>query len=602
LKLATSNLKPEKEIGVVRKDWRGRIRIALVYPNLYRVGMASLGFQTVYALFNEIESVVCERFFLSPGGKPHSNAPLISSESGKPLTDFDIIAFSISFENDYPNLLTILDQCKVPLLANDRDLSYPLIVVGGVACFLNPEPLAAFIDCFLIGEAEELIPAFIAFCDQSDYVNMLPPSKISTYSRNAKSQFLANLANTVPGIYAPLLYKTEYQDDRTIKSFQAQDLFNSVPTSVSRQYAPDLSRFSTHSIIVSSEAAFSNTYLIEIGRGCPHGCRFCSAGFIYRPPRFRSSAHLNQNIDRGAAMTAKIGLLGAAVSDLPEIGQLCLNAIRNNISLSFSSLRADAITPELTLAMRHSGVKTATIAPDAGSERMRRVINKGLTETDILNAAEMLVKNGVLNLKLYFMVGLPTETTYDVEAIADLCEKIKAVFLESSRPNRRIGQITVSLNAFTPKPFTPFQWVPMDSTRLLKSKIRRIRKRLRKMHNVRLQVNSLRQAYLQALLSRGDRRVSEILLLARKNKMNWPKTFKEASIHPDFFSLRERPLDEHLPWDFIDHGISKAFLLNEYHRALQAKTTPSCPMKNCPECGVCLTKKVTKFKGLSACD
>jgi radical SAM superfamily enzyme YgiQ (UPF0313 family) len=574
------------ETGVIRKSWRGRIRIALVYPNLYRVGMASLGFQTVYALFNAIDSVVCERFFLAPQEKSHSRVRLQSSESGKPLTAFDIIAFSLSFENDYPNLLTILDTVRIPLQAKDRDRSYPLIIAGGVACFLNPEPLAAFIDCFLIGEAEELIPAFIAVCEQTDYFNT-HPVKSAQSGKKAKSRFIADLADNVPGLYAPLLYETDYKVDLTIKSFHAKDSSNGVPVSIIRQYARDLNCFSTCSTIVSRGAAFSNTYLIEIGRGCPHGCRFCSAGFIYRPPRFRSSAHLSQNIASGMTMTDKIGLLGAAVSDLPEIGQLCDYATRNNISLSFSSLRADAITPALTLAMRHSGVKTATIAPDAGSERMRRVINKGITETDILSAAEKLVKNGILNLKLYFMVGLPTETTDDVEAIADLCLKIKAVFLEYSRANRRIGEITVSLNAFTPKPFTPFQWVSMDTTRLLKSKIKRIRKRLQHTANVRIQVNSLRQAYLQASLSRGDRRVSEILLSACKNRWNWPKTFKETPIHPDFFSLRERSQNEYLPWDFIDHGISKAFLRNEYHRALQAKTTASCPMLDCHQCGVC---------------
>jgi len=554
--------------------------------------MASLGFQTVYTLFNQIESVVCERFFLPPAGNPRSKTSLQSSESGKPLTDFDIIAFSLSFENDYPNLLAILDQGGIPLLARERGLSYPLIIAGGVACFLNPEPLAAFIDCFLIGEAEDLIPEFIARCEQTEYVHLY----LLKEGRNVKSRFLADLANTVPGVYAPLLYKTEYKTDQTIKSFQARDPYTGAPPCVCRQYTPDLSRFSTQSAIVSSKAAFSDAYLVEIGRGCPHGCRFCSAGFIYRPPRFRSFAHLNRNITQGAAMAPKIGLLGAAVSDLPEIGRLCESAIRNNTALSFSSLRADAITPELTQAMRHSGVKTATIAPDAGSERMRRVINKGLTEADILNATEMLVKDGILNLKLYFMVGLPTETTDDVEAIADLSEKIKAVFLQASRPNRRMGEIAVSLNAFTPKPFTPFQWAPMDSTRLLKTKISRIRKRLQPMHNVRLQVNSLRQAYLQALLSRGDRRVSDMLLLARKNRWNWPKTMKEAPLHPDFFSLRERLPDEHLPWDFIDHGISKQFLLNEYRRALKAKTTPACPMKDCNKCGVCLTQQGGKLK------
>ncbi|MDM8553744.1 radical SAM protein [Desulfococcaceae bacterium HSG7] len=575
-----------KEVGVIRKGWRGRLRIALVYPNLYRVGMASLGFQTVYALFNEIDSVVCERFFLAPQAKPYSRVRLQSSESGKPLTAFDIIAFSLSFENDYPNLLTILDTARIPLQANDRDSSYPLIIAGGVACFLNPEPLAAFIDCFLLGEAEELIPAFIAACEQTNYFNT-PPVKSSQYGKKAKLRFLADSANNVPGFYAPLLYETDYKADQTIKSFHTQDSSSGAPASIIRQYSRDLNCFSTCSAIVSREAAFSNTYLIEIGRGCPHGCRFCSAGFIYRPPRFRASAHLNQNIASGMTMTDKIGLLGAAVSDLPEISQLCAYAIRNNTSLSFSSLRADAITPALTQAMRHSGVKTATIAPDAGSERMRRVINKGITETDILSATEKFVKNGILNLKLYFMVGLPTETTDDVEAIADLCLKIKAVFLESSRANKRIGEITVSLNAFTPKPFTPFQWVSMDTTRLLKSKIRRIRKRLQRIDNIRLQVNSLRHAYLQALLSRGDRRVSKILLSACKNRWNWPKTFKETPIHPDFFSLRERPQNERLPWDFIDHGISKTFLRNEYKRALQAKTTVPCPMQDCHQCGVC---------------
>ncbi len=589
MKLVTSNLKPiNAEIGVIRKDWRGRLRIALVYPNLYRVGMASLGFQSVYALFNSIESIVCERFFLSPRGKPHSKISLQSSESGKPLTAFDIVAFSLSFENDYPNLLTILDLSGIPLQAKERDLSYPLIIAGGIACFLNPEPLAAFIDCFLIGEAEELIPSFIAAYEQTDYLN----TSQTKYSRKTKLQLLADLATYVPGIYAPLLYEISYKSDLTIKSFQPKASSNSAPNSVCRRFTHDLSCFSTCSTIVSSGTTFSNTYLIEIGRGCPHGCRFCSAGFIYRPPRFRSLTHLKRNIDSGAVMTDKIGLLGAAVSDLPEIGQLCAYAIRNNTYLSFSSLRADAITPEILEAMRYSGVKTATIAPDAGSERMRRVINKGVNEKDILSAVERLVKNGILNLKLYFMVGLPTETTEDVEAIADLCEKIKAVFLESSRPNKRIGKITVSLNTFTPKPFTPFQWVPLDTTRLLKSKIRRIRKRLQHNANIRLQVNSLRQAYLQALLSRGDRRVSRILLLAHKNGWNWPQTFKETPICPDFFSLRERMPDECLPWDFIDCGISKDFLRNEYQHALQAKTTVSCPMQDCYKCGVCLTEKL----------
>lgn len=542
--------------------------------------MGSLGFQTVYALFNAMESVVCERFFLGSKGKDHGQAVAQSLESGKALADFDVIALSLSFENDYPHLFDILGQSGIPLLAKERDQYGPLIIAGGVACWLNPEPLAPFIDCFLIGEAEKLIPPFLTALQRTAHFKSISNRSIIS----DKHRFLADMANAVPGLYAPLLYETTYAANGAIESFQPLE---SVPASIPRQYAETLSHFSTCSTIVCQDAAFNDAYLVEIGRGCPHGCRFCSAGYIYRPPRFRSLAHLKQDIQQGAKITRKIGLLGAAVSDLSEIGPLCASASKQNIALSFSSLRADAITPELTAAMQRGGVKTAVIAPDAGSERMRRVINKGITEADILSAAECLVKAGILNLKLYFMVGLPTETAADVEAIIALCLKIKAVFLDASRINRRIGEITVSLNAFTPKPFTPFQWAAMDDRRVLKHKIQRIRKRLKPIANVRLQVNSLRQAYLQGLLSRGDRRVSDLLLLARKNRWNWPKTLKETPLDPDFFSLRERGADEILPWDFIDHGIRKTFLWSEHQRALSAQPTAPCAVGDCHRCGVC---------------
>lgn len=290
----------------------------------------------------------------------------------------------------------------------------------------------------------------------------------------------------------------------------------------------------------------------------------------------------------GAALTDKIGLVGAAVSDLPGIASLCADYHGGDTRISFSSLRADALVPELLETLRRSGVRTATIAPDAGSERMRRVINKGIDEAAILDAAETLVAAGIPNLKLYFMVGLPTEETADVEAIVTLCKRIKHRFLESSRTRGRMGEITVSLNSFVPKPVTPFQWAAMDEVAVLKEKIRAVKEGLKRLPNIRLHPDVPRHAYFQALLSRGDRRVAGILAALHQNDGNWATTLKSSPVNADFFVVRARAEDELLPWDFIDHGISKSFLLREYRRALDGIASPPCPMADgCTQCGVC---------------
>jgi len=289
-------------------------------------------------------------------------------------------------------------------------------------------------------------------------------------------------------------------------------------------------------------------------------------------------------------ITNKIGLVGAAVSDLPDIGKICKKALKKDLKISFSSFRADALTPELLSVLSKSKIKTATIAPDAGSERLRRVINKGITEEDVLCAVETLVEYGILNLKLYFMIGLPTETMDDVQEITVLCKKIKHMFLKSSRPKKRMGEITVSLNSFVPKPFTPFQWCAMDDVSTLKIKIKKIRAGLKSVANIRINTDVPRWAYIQGLLSRGDRKVADILSLAHKTGGNWPQTLKETPLNSDFYVLRERSLDEIFPWDFIDHGIKKSFLKNEYKKGILAKTSPPCPIKSCNICGVCKDK------------
>jgi len=557
----------ESEIGTVRKSWRHRISVALVYPNRYYVGMSSLGFQTLYSLLNNMDHDVCERAFWPDDNKSPIHRP-VTIESGRPITDADIIAFSISFENDYPQLLTILSQSGLPLYAGERGARHPLVIAGGVACFLNPEPIAPFIDCFLFGEAEGILPHFFRIFEPA----------------GDKQVVLKNLARHVPGAYIPAFYQARYHQDGTLASFDPRE---DVPPKIERIYLEDLDRVETCSAVLTPQTTFDRSFLIEIGRGCPHGCRFCSAGFVYRPPRFRPINRLESVIERGARLTDRIGLVGAAVSDLPEIEKLCEKFADGDIRISFSSLRADRLTAGLLSTLKKSRVKTATIAPEVGSERMRRVINKGITEKDVLNGAKMLVENGIPNLKLYFMVGLPGETAEDIDAIIKLVKQIKHRFLASSRSRRHIGTITVSLSCFVPKPATPFQWAPMDEVDSLKKKIKKIKNALKKVANLRINADLPRWAYLQALFSRGDRKVADILLSAHGNNGNWPQTLKTAALNADFYVLRERGPDEKFPWDFIDHGIKKSYLRREYERAQQALTTPGCQVESCRNCGVC---------------
>jgi radical SAM superfamily enzyme YgiQ (UPF0313 family) len=560
------------ERGVIRKSGHGRLRVALVYPNRYHVGMSNLGFQTVYRLINSLGHVVCERAFLpaQDGGK---NPRVLTVETQTPIEDFDVIAFSISFENDAPSLLTILETARLPLPAAQRGDSSPLVLAGGVFAFLNPEPLAAFIDLFLLGEAEALIPGFFAHFDPS-----IP-----------KADNLLRLAREVPGLYAPAFYRHTYHGDGTLRSIEP---VADVPAVVKRMFAADLSALPTASTILTPDTTFGDTYLIEVSRGCPHGCRFCSAGFIYRPPRFRPVGLLERQIDDGCALTDRIGLVGAAVSDLPDLGRLCEYPRGREVRFSFSSLRADALTGSLVAALRKSRVKTATIAPDAGSDRMRRVVNKGIGEDHVLAAAETLVAAGIPNLKVYFMIGLPTETDADVAAIVDLVKRIKHVFLDTSRGKGRIGDITVSLNAFVPKPVTPFQWAAMDAVKTLKQKIKIVKRGLGRTANVRVHGDVPRWAFLQGLIARGDRRVADILLNGHRQRGNWPRTFKASVIDPHFYVHRERDPDERFPWDFIDHGIDKSYLLAEYRRALSGRTSAPCPADpaRCSLCGVCSGK------------
>jgi radical SAM family uncharacterized protein len=558
------------EISLMGRQPRrhAKTAVALVYPNTYHLGMSNLGFQTVYRLLNELDDIVCERSFL-PDQDAADADDIISIESGRSLGTFDIIALALSFENDYPNLLTILQKAGLPFRSSNRDETWPLIIAGGVTCLLNPAPIAPFVDCFLIGEAEANLPELMQLVQEID----------------SRETLLLRAAREIEGVYVPRFYQECYHPDNTFQGLKPR--IKDVPGVIKRAYVRDITRTPTCSVIMTPDTTFDRTYLVEVSRGCPHGCRFCGAGFVYRPPRFRDPDLLVSCLHDGRSHTHKIGLVGAAVSDLPGLQDLCKTAEETEAVVSFSSLRADALDQELISHIAKSNVKTATIAPDAGSERLRRCINKGITEEDILKAADALVFNSIPNLKLYFMIGLPTESMDDIEAIVQLCKKVKDVFLKSSRPKGRMGDISVSVNAFVPKPHTPFQWAAMDTVQSLKQKLKHIQKGLKRVPNVRVHTDTPRWAYIQALMSRGDGRVADILEAAHKNDGNWPKTLKATRMDADFYVHRQRNYRENFPWDFIDHGINKSYLWSEYRKAVRGDTTAPCDVAVCRKCGVC---------------
>lgn len=557
-----------RERGAVRKNWRQtRYHAVLVYPNTYEIGMGNLGFQTVYGLINRMSEWLCERAFLPD----RIDGPPQSIESGRPLTDFDVVAFSISFENDFVHVPALLRQAGLPVWACRRSDSSPLILAGGVACSLNPEPIAPFIDVFLLGEVEEVLDRWTDVYDQT--------------AAAPRAERLWLMARSIASAYVPEFYDVGYADTGGILFRKA--VCPDLPQIVQAGVLQELDLWPTSTQILTDVGPFRNHFLMEIGRGCPHGCRFCSAGFLYRPPRYRSLPVLIDELRRGAELAANIGVLGTAVSDLPDLAGVCAEGRKAGVSLSFSSLRVDAVTPELAEELAAQGVKTATLAPEAGSERMRRVINKGIDETQVIQATRRLVRAGIPNLKLYFMMGLPTETLDDIDAIVGLVATIKAVFLEESRKRGTIGNIAVSLNAFVPKPVTPFQWAPMDRAALLRQKGRILQKGLAQIANVTLSTEPIRDAVLQGWLSRADRRAAEALDQASRSPSGWKGALRNMPIDPEQETTRSRPFTEILPWDFIDAGVSRTFLEREYSRALEGRPSPPCPITACTRCGAC---------------
>ncbi|MEW6521227.1 MAG: radical SAM protein [Thermodesulfobacteriota bacterium] len=533
--------------------------------------MSNLGMQLVYGLVNAHPDLVCERVFL-----PDSKSPPRSVESSRPLTDFPILLCTVSFEQDYVNLVDLLIRGGIEPFAakrGERDViapGAPLVVGGGVATFINPEPLAPYFDLLLPGEAEPVLPGLLD--------RLLAHAGQGFPSRD---EMLLELALHQPGCYVPRFYEMEYRDGE----LAAINPRSNVPCPVRKATLREPA-VAGHSLLLTADTEFSDLFLTELGRGCSRGCRFCAAGFVYRPPRLWPAASIICALEEKGEQTKRVGLLGMEMARAADLARISEVLGASSCQLSFSSLRADAISPELLKLLGASGLKTAAIAPDGGSERLRRVINKGITEEELLWAAEELVKAGVTNLKLYFMIGLPTETEQDLQELAGLTLRIRERIGAVGRARGRLPGLTVSLNSFVPKAWTPFQFAAFAGVPELKAKIQFLRRQFAGQANIRLNVDNPDNAFFQAVLARGDRKVGEMLYHLAASPGNWRQLFRRHGVQPEHYT-RERGRHERFVWEVIGHGISRAYLWAEYRRALAGKATPVCDTANCRRCGVC---------------
>jgi len=549
-----------KEVGYVRKPHGGRLRVALAFPNTYFVGMSNLGLQTVYTLFNAEPDIVCERVFLPPkselAAQLAAGAHLVTIESQTPVADFDVFAFSVSFEWDYTNVLTMLRLAGIPQRAAARDHHHPLIVIGGAVTFVNPEPLALFADVIAAGEGEVLIPALLkSFSSASDRDDLL------------------RRLSTERGFYVPSFYDVEYAGDGTIARYVPRPDTGAPPVVKKAALKTTEAVDPPATTIFTPDTEFGSRFLVEVVRGCANLCRFCWAGYNYLPVRAFPKDRILELAQRAKPYSDRAGLVSIALCDHPEIEEILERLVAMGFSISPASLRLDDLTPRILSLLRQSGERTVTIAPETGSDRLRRVINKTVTNDEILAAAELIFASGMENLKLYYMIGLPTETDEDLIAIRDQTLQLREIMLTHARSRGQVGRIVGSVNPLVPKPGTAYQWLPMESDSSIERKIRRVRTLLSGIDNVYFNVKSERHSFYQALLSLGDRRVAPVIEAAERNGGNWRAALAETGVDADFFVFRDRSHDAVLPWDIIDGGMKESFFRTEFDKSLREEWT-----------------------------
>ena len=545
-------------------------KVAIVYPNTYFVGMSNLGLHIIYEEINLHPSSVCERIFL-PEKKEldvydKTKTPLMSVETQRPMHQFDVVAFDVTFEMDYFHIPLMLRYGRVPVMSEDRTGFDPIVIAGGPCATFNPEPFADFIDAFIIGEGEGIVTA------------VLERIRKGRENGESREETIAALAQ-IDGVYVPVLYTPQYDDN---KRFVGYDIAEGVPKTIRRHFEPLTSGGET--VIATNFTEFGAMYIIEVARGCGRHCRFCMAGYCFRVPRVRPLDILKEGVDRAEKLGKKVGLMGAAISDYPEVDELVTYIRSKDMRYSCASLRADSLTQAVVDGLAESGQKTITIAPETGSERLRRVINKGISEENLRTAAQLSAKSGIQHMRLYIMIGLPTETDEDIDAIIGLAERTQAHMAEVGCK----GRLTLSINPFIPKPFTPFQWMAMDHQKSVEKKLQYIKKSLQKNRRIEVLVESPKEAYIQGVLARGDRRLGKVLAACAldRGSKSFKSEMKKAGLDMDDCNYRERDFDDYLPWSHLDMGLNDGYLEQEWQRAVDEAYTPPC-MEGCKRCGVC---------------
>ena len=584
------------EINSVQKDPKETdVRFCMCFPDVYEIGMSHLGIQILYDMFNKMDGVYCERVY-SPWPDldqimRRERIPLFALESQDPVKWFDFLGITLQYEMCYTNILQILELAQIPLLAAERTGEDP-IVIGGGPCTYNPEPVAPFFDIFYIGEGETI------------YGTLIDTYREAREEGLSREAFLEKAAR-LPGLYVPAFYDVTYQEDGTIASFKPNR--PGIPAVIKKELQMDLNHtYYPEKPVVPFVKATQDRVVLEIQRGCIRGCRFCQAGMIYRPLRERDVELLKDYAYKMLKNTGyeEISLSSLSSSDYRALEKLVRFLIEQfgsqGVNISLPSLRIDAFSLEVMSKVQDVRKSSLTFAPEAGSQRMRNVISKGLTEEVILNGAWEAFKGGWQKVKLYFMLGLPGETEEDIREIAHLCEKIAKKYYELPKEQRNGKcQITASSSFFVPKPFTPFQWVGMNTKKEFLDKARTVNEEMKKQLNhksLRYNWHEADLSLLEGVFARGDRRLAPVLLRAYRlgclfdswteffDHEKWMQAFADCGIDPDFYAGRIRPEDEILPWDFIDAGVTKDFLLREYHRAMEASVTPNCRAK-CAGCG-----------------
>ena len=592
--------KPARYIGnevnsVMKEKDKVDIRFAMCFPDVYEIGMSHLGIQILYDMFNQREDTWCERVY-SPWPDldqvlREEKIPLFALESQDAVKDFDFLGLTLQYEMCYTNVLQILDLSQIPLLSKERTEDMP-IVIGGGPCAYNPEPLADFFDLFYIGEGETV------------YNQLLDVYKENKRSGGGRREFLEKSAG-IPGIYVPGFYRVEYHEDGTIASFAPT--CECAPLKVEKQVVMDVTdTYYPKAPVVPFIKATQDRVTLEIQRGCIRGCRFCQAGMLYRPTRERKLEYLKQAakdmlVNTGHEEISLSSLSSSDYSQLPELIQFLIEEFdKKGVNISLPSLRIDAFSLDVMSKVQDIRKSSLTFAPEAGTQRLRDVINKGLTEQDILEGAGSAFEGGWTRVKLYFMLGLPTETEEDMRGIAELAEKIARRYYEIPKEQRQGKcQIVVSTSFFVPKPFTPFQWAPMFTKEQFLDKARFVKEAIRAQLNqksIKYNWHEADVTVLEGILARGDRRIGPVIRKAYENgslfdswseyfrPQAWEQAFKDLGVDPDFYTMRERDVTEILPWDFIDIGVTKKFLIREWNRAKEEEITPNC-RQQCSGCG-----------------